>query len=94
MVEVFKTNVKDEEHANMLIEKIHSIFTGYKANFDLEDCDNILRVECKRGIVQPSPVISLLKDIGFNAEVLPDECPSGPQDSIDQDFQLNEWIRK
>ncbi len=37
MIEVFKTSVKDSDKANMLIDHIHNIFNGYRANFDLED---------------------------------------------------------
>ena len=72
MVEVFKTNVKDRGHANRLIELIHGSFADYKANFDLEDCDNILRVKCITGSIQSASLINLLKDFGFHAEILPD----------------------
>lgn len=74
MVEVFKTNVTERSHANMLIALIHQIFTHCRANFDLEDCDRILRVKCSTGIIQPLCFIELLKDFGFNAELLPDTC--------------------
>ena len=50
MVEVFRTNVKQRDHANILISQIHKAFPDYKANFDLEDCDKILRVDCKGGL--------------------------------------------
>ncbi|EHQ30601.1 hypothetical protein [Mucilaginibacter paludis] len=72
MVEVFKTDVSERCHANMLIAQIHQIFTDYKANFDLEDCDRILRVKCANGTVHPPCLIELLKDFGFHAELLPD----------------------
>lgn len=49
MVEVFKTNVEESVHACMLVDQIHKTFKNYKANFDLEDCDKILRVECTTG---------------------------------------------
>ncbi|HYF33496.1 MAG TPA: hypothetical protein VD993_20370 [Chitinophagaceae bacterium] len=75
MVEVFKTNVQDHDHANMLVYQIHQVFTDYKANFDLEDCDRILRVKSSNGLVHSSPVIELLRYYGFEAEVLPDEVP-------------------
>ena len=76
MIEVFKTDVKDRDQANLLIDRIHKIFADYKANFDLEDCDNILRVKCTTGIVQSSSLIHLLKGFGFNAEILPDVTPA------------------
>jgi len=72
MVEVFKTNVKERMHATMLIEQIHHAFTGYKANFDLDDCDSILRVKSTMGHVDSRSLIHLLKELGFNAEILPD----------------------
>lgn len=75
MVEVFKTNVEHHDHADMLIGQIHQVFTGYKANFDLEDCDRILRIKNADGLVHSSPVIELLRYYGFEAEVLPDEAP-------------------
>ncbi|MEP7108625.1 MAG: hypothetical protein ABI760_11595 [Ferruginibacter sp.] len=76
MVEVFKTNVNEKDHANMLIDQIHKNFIDYKANFDLEDCDKVLRVNCKGGSIQAGFLINLLKDFGFSAEVLPDTAPS------------------
>jgi hypothetical protein len=76
MVEVFKTNVKDRDVANSIIHEIHQTFIGYRANFDLEDCDNILRVKCINGEIQPDFLISFLKEIGCNAEILQDEVKS------------------
>jgi hypothetical protein len=77
MVEVFKTNVKDQYQADLLIDQIHKNFIGYKANFDLQDCDKILRVKSVIGLIQSSSLINLLKDFGFHAEVLPDDCIPG-----------------
>ena len=72
MVEVFKTNVKDRDYANRLIDQIQKKFIGYKANFDLADCDNILRV-CVKGQIEPDAVIAFLEKFGCIAEVLQDE---------------------
>ncbi|HEX2847656.1 MAG TPA: hypothetical protein VHN59_14000 [Chitinophagaceae bacterium] len=72
MIEVFKTDVKDKIFASILVEQIHKMYTGYTANFDLDDCDNILRVKSSSGIVQADPLILLLEKYGFRAEVLPD----------------------
>ncbi|WP_026898246.1 hypothetical protein [Daejeonella oryzae] len=73
MVEVFKTNVTDQLRANFLIDQIHKTFIEYEANFDLEDCDRILRVESREGLVQSSLVISFLNSLGYTLEILPDE---------------------
>ena len=72
MVEVFKTNVACTDHANRLIDQIHDTWREYVANFDLEDCDRILRVKCLTSPVDASLLIDLLRDAGFKAEVLPD----------------------
>ncbi|TDH21256.1 hypothetical protein EXU57_20155 [Segetibacter sp. 3557_3] len=76
MVEVFKTNVQKRAIANILIDEIHRSFPAYRASFDLDDCDKILRVECRSHPVQANELIILLKDFGFQAEVLPDDPPA------------------
>ena len=73
MVEVFKTNIEDPLRAKWLISKIHETFCNYEANFDLDDCDNILRVECSRGLVESQQLICFLEKFGCTAEVLEDE---------------------
>ena len=72
MVEVFKTNVEKKGHARMLIVQIEKTFCNYIANFDLDDCDNILPIKSKSGLIQSSCLINLLKEFGFHSEVLPD----------------------
>lgn len=76
MVEVFKTNVEDPHHAAMLVACIHKTFAGYRANFDLEDCDKILRVK-SAGVIQSHVLIELLDDLGVVAEILPDDVTAG-----------------
>ncbi len=73
MIEVFKTNVKDKFQSQVLIDLIHRTFPGYKANFDLDDCDRILRICGMTNPLQAFQIINLLKDFGVQAEVLPDE---------------------
>jgi hypothetical protein len=77
MIEVFKTNIKYRNQANQVIERIHENFSNYKANVDLEDCDKILRVENKTGTIPASVLIDLLKELGVEAEVLPDDVIEG-----------------
>jgi hypothetical protein len=45
IVEVFKTNVKTGAQAERLITLIRENFPEYTVNFDLDDCDRILRVK-------------------------------------------------
>ncbi len=76
MVEVFKTDVQDRALADLLLRQIHQTFRAYSAHFDLEDCDRILRVECRAGFVQDYNVIELLAAFGQTAQVLPDDVPA------------------
>lgn len=70
-VEVYKTNVSDPERAKWLVDQIERNFTNCKVNFDLDDCDRILRVVFE-GKIQSDLLIDLLQNVGCKAEVLPD----------------------
>jgi hypothetical protein len=76
MIEVFKTNVSTKDKAEMLTKLIHAAFENYQVNFDLEDCDNILRVVSAIDSIDSVALIKLIKGLGFQASVLPDEIPS------------------
>jgi hypothetical protein len=69
-VEVFKTNVEHIGESVRLIQMLVPYFPKGSINFDLEDCDRILRVENDR--VNCELVIRLLKESGYRCEVLPD----------------------
>jgi len=45
MVEVFKTNVKSTQQSIIILSKIRKYFPKLRVNFDLGDCDKILRIE-------------------------------------------------
>ncbi|MGJ7031240.1 hypothetical protein [Niabella hirudinis] len=47
-VEVFKTNVQGPPVAKLLKMQLKALLPSAKINFDLEDCDHILRVEAPR----------------------------------------------
>ncbi|HEX4045324.1 MAG TPA: hypothetical protein VHZ76_06645 [Gammaproteobacteria bacterium] len=69
-IEIFKTNVAKKREAKQLVEEMASHFPKYKINFDLEDCDKILRVENKKGSIRTSSIINLLKNKHIECEVL------------------------
>ena len=69
MIEVFRTNVSEQAHAEQILAEIHSR-SEYKANFDLNDCDHVLRVRAFSGQVESDEIIQLLADLGYNATVL------------------------
>ena len=78
MVEVFKTNITDRRLAIFLVAEIRKRFSEYTANFDLEDCDRILRVKSS-GTIEPSGVINLLINFGCCADILTGDDESIPQ---------------
>jgi len=68
MIYVFKTSVETRLQAKGLTPYIDKILPGSKWNFDLDDCDRILRIESEENIVLP--IINVLKDHNFDCEEL------------------------
>lgn len=72
IIEVFKTNVKDAQ-ATMVVQLIHHLFEDHHANFDLQDCDRILRVQANGCCINTQQIIQVLRTLDIDAEVLKDE---------------------
>lgn len=70
MILVFKTSVNDKKQIKKLLPLLNKFLVNSKWNFDLEDCDKILRVDSPSDI--SCLIISLLKDSDFNYEELPE----------------------
>ncbi len=68
MIEIFKTNVYEVEKSNIIFQKLHKHFPKNKINFDLQDCDKILRVEGNN--ILPEKIIEILNAEGHICEVL------------------------
>ena len=68
MVEVFKTNVEDPAQAAKLVGLLQKRITNSSVNFDLEDCDKVLRIEGPE--VSPPLVAGILKDYGYKCQPL------------------------
>ena len=68
MIEVFKTNVTGTVHAKKIVNILLEHFPGNKINFDLHDCDKILRVEGKSFCAEK--IMTLVIENGFNCNVL------------------------
>ncbi len=68
MVEVFKTNVEEPKASKQIIRMLLEQFPFHKINFDLSDCDRILRVEGEN--ISPDRIIELINSSGFCCEVL------------------------
>jgi hypothetical protein len=69
MIEVFKTNVQNKTQAKRVIRSLKGDFSKAHINFDLQDCDKILRTE---GINKSyiHTVIADLNKLGFTCEIL------------------------
>ena len=68
MVEVFKTNVQKKAQSKILLSVLSEAFPSFKINFDLSDCDKVLRVEGDN--MEALRIMILVKEYGFKCEVL------------------------
>ena len=68
MVEVFKTNVQKKAQSKMLLCVLSEAFPSFKINFDLSDCDKVLRVEGDN--METLRIMILVKEYGFTCEIL------------------------
>lgn len=68
MIEVFKTDVYEPERSIIIIQKLLEYFPDNKINFDLEDCDKILRVEGSN--ILPEKIMQMLNEEGYFCEIL------------------------
>ena len=68
MVEVFKTNVEDPAQAAKLVGLLQKRITNSSVNFDLEDCDKVLRIEGPE--ISLPLVVGILKDYGYKCQPL------------------------
>lgn len=68
VVEVFKTTVRRKEDATKIVNLLNEYFPNHLINFDLEDCDKILRIE---GLDHNQTFIkNALGQFGFSCEIL------------------------
>lgn len=68
MVEVFKTNVQKKTQSKKLLTILSEAFPSFKINFDLLDCDKVLRIEGEH--IEALRIMVLLKEHGFKCEAL------------------------
>ena len=71
MIYVFKTSVKTKNQVKKLEPHINTILPNEKWNFDVEDCDKILRIDSEENIVLK--IIDLLRNQKFYCEELDEE---------------------
>ena len=68
MIYVFKTSVQTDEDVIKLKPRLDSLSKIIKWNFDLEDCDNILRINLSE--TSPQIILDLLKEANFECQEL------------------------
>jgi len=68
MIYVFKTSVQTKGQVKRLKPHLNGILPNEKWNFDLEDCDRILRIDSEENIVWK--VIDLLTIHNFHCKEL------------------------
>ncbi len=62
MVEIFKTDVHTKRVAERVLRTLRTHLPLYHFNFDLEDCDRILRVQSDSLIVETGQIIQIVTD--------------------------------
>lgn len=72
MIEVFRTNVDSYEMAASVVKAISNHFAGLESNFDLGDCDRILRVKSHDNF-NPSDIAAFVSSLNVQIEVLSSE---------------------
>lgn len=69
MIVIFKTSVAERSDVEHLKPFFDQQLKNVLWNFDLEDCDKILRIESQTDIKETT--IKLLRDKGYDCEELP-----------------------
>ena len=68
MVEIFKTDVYDVMQAEQIIVLLNQHFPAFMINFDLHDCDKILRI--KGESIPVNEIVDIVSSNGFHCSVL------------------------
>jgi hypothetical protein len=70
MIEVFATNIDTHRKAEKVLNQIREAYPDYLANFDLEDCDKILRIETRESLIDTKSIIQLVIEMNGEASLL------------------------
>ncbi len=72
MVEIFKTNVKNKKRAGEVLKTLGMHLPAYLFNFDLDDCDRILRVKSSGCPIEITRIIKLVEEHCIEISLLKD----------------------
>jgi hypothetical protein len=73
MVWVFKTTVKNKTQVKKVAPLLNGLLPpSSKWNFDLNDCDKVLRIENLSKTIDESTIIQIFENAGQGIEAMPD----------------------
>lgn len=72
VVQIFKTDVQDQLAARHIVLFLQQTYSHCRINFDLDDCDRILRVENQQGKIEEAEIQLLIAKCGYYCEPLQD----------------------
>jgi len=61
MVEIFRTNVKSKRLAGKILKALQANLPAFHFNFDLDDCDRILRVQSNGKPVECHKIMQIVQ---------------------------------
>ncbi|RYY71373.1 MAG: hypothetical protein EOO13_03400 [Chitinophagaceae bacterium] len=70
MILVYKTNINSKAKAKKTEKELNRLLQKSSWNFDLEDCDNILRVDSEKDVTKI--LKGKMREFGVEIEELPD----------------------
>lgn len=68
---VYKTTVQKKGTASEISEEIRRTIPACDVSFDLEDCDNVLRIEIHHSAIDENIIKKILRKHGHLLETLP-----------------------
>lgn len=70
-IAVYKTSVESKTEAKAIAEIISREIPSSKISFDLDDCDNVLRIESMNGKINENIIKNIFKQKKYRLETLP-----------------------
>lgn len=67
-VKIFKTDIQNDTEADKVITFLIALYPFYKINFDLEDEENILRIEAYQIEIETDDIIKYMVDLECSCE--------------------------
>lgn len=71
MIRVYKTDVESKKDAKAIADLIHCEIPACTISFDLEDCDNVLRIESENGEIDEGVIKEIFTMKDHHVDVLP-----------------------